>query len=55
MEKAFAEAKSGGAKKLRSRTADNFVGLSEREISKITAKSPIFRSFNIKFKSKAIP
>ena len=32
--KVFTEAKSGGAKKLRLRTADNVVGLSEREISK---------------------
>ena len=35
LEKAFTEAKSGGAKKLRLRTADSVVGLSEREI-KIT-------------------
>ena len=52
--KVFTEAKSGGAKKLRLRTADNVVGLSEIEILKITAKSPRFRSFNIKFKNQAI-
>ena len=55
MEKAFTEAKSGGAKKLRLRTADSVVGLREREILKITAKSPRFRPFNVKFKNKAIP
>ena len=55
MEKVFTEAKSGGAKKLRLRTADSVVGLSEREILKITTKSPRFRSFNVKFKNKAIP
>ena len=55
MEKAFTEAKSGGANKLRLRTADSVVGLSEREILKRTAKSPRFRPFNIKFKNKAIP
>ena len=55
MEKAFTEAKSGGAKKLRLRTADSVVGLSEREVLKITTKSPRFRSFNVKFKNKTIP
>ena len=55
MEKAFTEAKSGGTKKLRLRTADSVVDLSEREILKITAKSPGFSSFNVKFKNKAIP
>ena len=54
LEKAFTEAKSGGAKKLRLRTADSVVGLSEREILKITTKSPRFRSFNVKFKNKTI-
>ena len=55
MEKVFTEAKSGGAKKLRLRTADSVVGLSEREIIKVTAKSPGFRSLDVKFKNKAIP
>ena len=49
------EAKSGGAKKLQLRTADSVVGLSEREILNLTAKIPTFRSFNFKFKNKAIP
>ena len=48
-------AKSGGANKLRLRTADSVVGLSEREILKRTAKSTEFRPFNVKFKNKAIP
>ena len=55
MEKAFTGAKSGGANKLRLRTADSVVGLSEREILKRTAKSTEFRPFNVKFKNKAIP
>ena len=55
LEKAFTEAKSGVAKKLRLRTADSFVGLREREILKITAKCLRFRSFNVKFKNKDIP
>ena len=55
MEKAFTGAKSGGANKLRLRTADSVVGLSEREILKRTAKSTRFRPFNVKFKNKAIP
>ena len=50
---AFTKAKSEGAKKLQLRT-DSVVGLSERKILKITAKSPRFRSFNVKFKNKAI-
>ena len=55
MEKAFTEIKSGRAKKIRLRSPYSVVGLSEKEILKITAKSPGFRSFNIKFKNKAIP
>ena len=55
MEKAFTEAKSGGVRKLQLRIADNVVGLSKREILKITTKSRRFRSFNVKFKNKAIP
>ena len=51
---AFTKAKSEGAKKLPLRT-DSVVGLSERKILKITAKSPRFRSFNVKFKNKAFP
>ena len=34
---------------------DSVVGLSERKILKITAKSPRFRLFNVKFKNKAFP
>ena len=55
MEKAFTEIKSGEAKKIWLRAADSVVGLSEKEILKVTAKSPRFRSFNVKFKNKAIP
>ena len=51
LEKAFTEVKRGGAEKLRLRTADSVVGLNEREILKITAKSPRSRSFNVKFKN----
>ena len=55
MAKALTEAKSGGAKELQLRIGESFVGLNEREILKITAKTPRFTSCNIKFKSKGIP
>lgn len=53
--KTFKESKSGGYKKIRTRAADGYAGLSNREILKITKNNVKFRQFSIKFCNKAKP
>ena len=51
----FHEAKSGGCKKIRYRNAESFVGLSERNILRVTNSEVRYRDYNAKFTNKATP
>ena len=53
--KTFRKNKSGGYKKLRTRVADAYAGLSSKEILKVTKNELKYRQFSIKFTNKAKP
>ena len=53
--KAFRKNKSGGYKKLKTRAADNYIGLSGRDISRITKNNIKYKRFTARFTNKALP
>ena len=53
--KAFRKNKSGGYKKLRTRAADSYTGLSGRDVLKITKNIVKYKRFTARFTNKALP
>ena len=53
--RSFHESKSCGYKKLRSRAADGFAGISGRNILKVTSNDILYKQFTVKFTNKARP
>ena len=55
VEKAFHKIKSAGYKKLHKRTADDYAGLSRRQVLKCASTNEKIRKISVKFNNKAKP
>ena len=55
VEKAFHKTKSAGYKKLHKRTADDYAGLSRRQVLKCASTNEKIRKISVKFNNKAKP
>ena len=53
VEKAFHKSKSAGYKKLHKRTADDYAGLSKRQVLKCASTNEKIRKFSVNFTNKA--
>ena len=53
VEKAFHKTKSAGYKQLQKRTADDYVGLSKRQVLKCASTNEKIRKISVKFNNKA--
>ena len=53
--KAFRKNKSGGYKELRTRAVNNYIGLSGRDILRITKNNVKYKRFTARFTNKALP
>lgn len=53
--KTFRKNKSGGYKKLRTRAADSYAGLSNKEILQVTKNDVKYRQYTVKFTNRAKP
>ena len=54
MTETFIKNKSGGCRKIRTRAADGYSGLSKQNVLKVTENDLKFRRFNIRFTNKAV-